>query len=778
MVLTACGGKEKNKEEETAAAIDKNAVYREEESGFSISEDSISSFVVAGDHFYIDQMIYGWEPAAERTNPEEEETAQEAEIIEETETLEATEVPEDRGEDLMMEAEQMPGSLRKITGFDSNGNEISRTEIPMAGNENASGLAVDENGNIYTVVTVFATYVGEDTKDKVYLRSYDKEGTELWSIHLNENMKEDEYYFANQIFLDEKGQLVLDSARGVEIYDLLGQPMNLIEKPDVMDCSLRKIRDHQFAFVFSNGEKAHIQTVNTVNAKLGEKVELPFNFYRYTLQNGKFYDLYMSDEYGVYGYNIGDSQLTKIMDYISSDFGGNTMYQIIFYDENTFYGEYFADMGNQFSKFTKVPASQIGDKIELTLGCYYLDSKVKQRLIEFNRNNPQYKIHIVDYSSYDTMSDYTQGLTKLNTDIISGKVPDIMLLNDRMPVKSYISKGLFADYNEFIEKDSQFKKEDFLQNVLEALETEDGLYQIAPSFTVSTFAAKTKNVGKEPGWTMEEAMELLKSKPEGTKLLSEMTYGNILYYLSWINIDEYVNWETGECFFNEPGFLSVLEYAKTLPKEIDYTAIMDDESYWNEMEVQYRNENTLLSMFHLGTFRDYQYMKKGTFGEDITMIGFPVEKGLGAGLGFNTRIAISALSKSPDAAWEFVKGFFEEKYQDEIEHEFPIRISSLNKREEKSWEKPYYEDENGNREEYDETFILNGVEVKMEPLTKEETALVKDYLGKITNVASPNEDIYNIIIEEAESYFNGQKSAKDVADIIQSRIKIYVNENR
>ena len=77
------------------------------------------------------------------------------------------------------------------------------------------------------------------------------------------------------------------------------------------------------------------------------------------------------------------------MDYISSDFGGSNMYQIVFYDENTFYGGYHTDTGSKFSKFTKVPESEIVDKINLTLGCYYLDSKIKQRLIDFNKNNPE-----------------------------------------------------------------------------------------------------------------------------------------------------------------------------------------------------------------------------------------------------------------------------------------------------------------------------------------------------------------------------------------------------
>ena len=40
-----------------------------------------------------------------------------------------------------------------------------------------------------------------------------------------------------------------------------------------------------------------------------------------------------------------------------------------------------------------------------------------------------------------------------------------------------------------------------------------------------------------------------------------------------------------------------------------------------------------------------------------------------------------------------------------------------------------------------------------------------------------NQNIINIVNEEAASYFEGQKSAKEVAQIIQSRVQIYVDEN-
>ena len=48
-------------------------------------------------------------------------------------------------------------------------------------------------------------------------------------------------------------------------------------------------------------------------------------------------------------------------------------------------------------------------------------------------------------------------------------------------------------------------------------------------------------------------------------------------------------------------------------------------------------------------------------------------------------------------------------------------------------------------------------------------------MGEMT--ASMDQGLYEIIAEDAEPFFKGAKSAAEVADIIQSRAQIYVDEN-
>jgi len=62
--------------------------------------------------------------------------------------------------------------------------------------------------------------------------------------------------------------------------------------------------------------------------------------------------------------------------------------------------------------------------------------------------------------------------------------------------------------------------------------------------------------------------------------------------------------------------------------------------------------------------------------------------------------------------------------------------------------------------------------------TQEQVDRIVSFVESVNKRGYYNEAISNIISEEAGAYFSGQKSARDVAGVIQSRVQVYVNENR
>ena len=93
-------------------------------------------------------------------------------------------------------------------------------------------------------------------------------------------------------------------------------------------------------------------------------------------------------------------------------------------------------------------------------------------------------------------------------------------------------------------------------------------------------------------------------------------------------------------------------------------------------------------------------------------------------------------------------------------------------------ERPYYIDDTGQRVEYDDTWWLNGQEIIIPPMSEEETEKMIDFLSGCDRRVYMNSTVTDIINEEAAAFFENQKSAEDVARVIQSRVQIYVHENR
>ena len=66
---------------------------------------------------------------------------------------------------------------------------------------------------------------------------------------------------------------------------------------------------------------------------------------------------------------------------------------------------------------------------------------------------------------------------------------------------------------------------------------------------------------------------------------------------------------------------------------------------------------------------------------------------------------------------------------------------------------------------------------EVHPVTEEEVATLMKLIDIARPVPSQNTEIMDIISEEAEAFYNGQKSVDDVAAQIQSRASMYVGEN-
>ena len=663
------------------------------------------------------------------------------------------------------------------------GSELQKVKLQMKNNAYYSYWTPDGEGNYYAVLEESF----EDNSDPenyiwrmdYYLIKLNEQGNEAWRQKLGSEGEES--YWVQWMQLLPDGRLAICDSAGIALYDAEGKKIKDVTSSKVMESNgVYQMEDGTLLIEQYNPEtnKSVLNQLNVDTGEVSEDYALPENASNFMMYAGRGYDLFMVGNGGVFGYNLGEPEMKKLMDMIDSDLNISYIYNITAISETEFYGvmEDETEGRTQIVKFTKVAPEDVADKKILTLECNNLNWDVRKHVVEFNKTNSEYRIVIEEYAQYNTSEDYTVGVTRLNTDIASGKVPDILLLDWQMPVESYETKGLFEDLYPYIDQDEELKREDFFPNVLTAYENEGKLYRLVPRFTVYTVAGKTAEVGSEPGWTLEELNQLMASKPEGTQIFEEATRDQMLSYSIQMSGDQFINWETGECRFNSDGFIQLLEFLKQFPEvlEEDYY----DDNYWEEYPMMWREGKVLLQRLYLSDFSSYNYVKKGTFGEDITLVGFPMEEGNGSAIAADMEMVMSSKSKYKEGAWEFMRYFLTDDYQNQIDYGWPIKLSRLDALAETAMKKPFYEDENGNIIEYDPTFSLGGEEIPLELITQEEVDELIAFIKSVDKKYVYNQQLENIVAEEAAPYFAGQKNAKEVADIIQSRVQIYVNENR
>ncbi len=630
---------------------------------------------------------------------------------------------------------------------------------------------------------------------------WDMEGQFLWEKPIEHlHADEDTYYYISNMALLEDGTLAIlvggDSYQKIEA-DTEGNMSALKALPALAECtenlnSMMVKDDGEFLMTYydDSWQNMYMRTYDIQTDTLGEETKLP-DFFSYSGYNamttGVNTDIVYATSSGIYGLNIGDEQPTQIMSFINSDLNTTYVNNLLMLDEEHFIGFYMENdsydsygSATKGAIFTKRNPEDIPDKSVLVLAANYVNSDIRQRVIDFNKSSEQYRIVVKEYESYATSEDYMAGYTQLNNDIISGNMPDILVYDDNIATDSYISKGLLADVGELIAQDEELSKVEYLANVFDAYRINGKLYQVIPSFYARSVIGKKSLLGSKDSWTFAELQELMKTMPEGAREFGEMTRSSFLWTMMQYCGNNYVDASTGKCNFDSPDFIAMLEYANSLPEEInnDYDDPNYWENYWKESQSQYRENRTLLMECYIGSIKDMNYSINGSFGEDVAFIGFPTESGSGSVLAANNNaFMLSAKSANLDGAWEFVRYYLTEDYQKTINWGMPTIKSVFMEKAAEAKEKPYYMD-GDKKVEYDEYYEINGESVPLEPMTQEQIDTLVEFVQTIDKVMYYNQNIQNILEEETASYFAGQKNVNEVVQIIQSRAQIYVDENR
>ncbi len=433
----------------------------------------------------------------------------------------------------------------------------------------------------------------------------------------------------------------------------------------------------------------------------------------------------------------------------------------------------------QIAYLTKTSISKIPQKEKLVLATYLSSPQLIEKVNYFNQKSQDYQIEIKAYCK-DTYSyeEQKQAYTDMMLDVLTGKGADIVDGYYFDP-EFFAAKGMIEDLYPYLNADEDLKDVEFFDAILDGNTIEGKLLSIPDTFGIETLAADSRVVGEQSGISVDEFMEVMKNC-DGEMVPFQYSSEEIVNQLFKTYINEFINWEQQLCSFETDEFYKILEFAK------EYGLYLDD--YAIDMDMS----NTLFAQHYLYSVADYKaenlYAYDNLYeGNGYGWVGFPVNEAdtsNGAMLDNGQTFWISSQSENKDGAWEFIKTFLlPEYYEMQIEKDiysvaFPSRIDMYDRVCEEWMTTDIIIDENGDEVEVSRHSYYGGwigTEYNV-PITEADKNAVTQMIEQMGKTSMYDIEISNIIAEEAEPFFQNQKSVEEVTAIIQNRVQLYMNE--
>jgi len=633
-----------------------------------------------------------------------------------------------------------------------------------------NSLYVDVEGNLWvTELRGLGDSDGENNFPDGFgtslIRILDKTGEQLAIFDISDLPSDDGWIYVHSLSVDSWQNIYVASQTKIHVLDHLGNFLFTLDNPEEWIANFIRMTDGTVALAVQQGQNVYLQTIDVDGASWGEIISIPGDLW--WLQSvfsgiGEYLYLY-NDRTHLNGVLEETGEHIQVFNWVDSNLSSNEITAVMLLPDTRVAAtrQLYTSSGThtELVLLTRITAEELDGKIVFTLATLYFDSEIRHVVEQFNRQSDTHRIDVIDYSTFNTDDDPRAGLMRLNTEIITGNGPDILDMW-LLPIQSYASKGVLVDLYPYLDADPEFNRDDLVEGILKASETNDSLYRIIPSFSMQTMYGNPSVLGSYPGWTMEEFLDVIAANPQADWPLGHNgTKWGLLQFLVRFNIDEYVDRSSGTAYFESDEFVKILEIANTFPMGIDpdfgtYSAVAQGRQ-----------------IIDAGGFGPMAYqVNRALFGGDLVIKGYPNEQRDGNIFSPWKNVAITTFCEEPDVAWEFVRLYLSEEVQRDIifSMTFPINKVIL---EEVLTKRNF--GTIGSTDGFGGELMLEMEEIR---LSEEEIDNLRNIIYNATRIINDDGTIWGLVTETASDYFNGRHSAQDAARIIQNRVTIYLAE--
>lgn len=465
-------------------------------------------------------------------------------------------------------------------------------------------------------------------------------------------------------------------------------------------------------------------------------------------------NVYIANEEGVSRVIENGDSWEKIIESSMSSFGTPSLYmrKVMMKGNN----EFIVEFGNSEDNSILVRYyfdPNVPSKPETEVNLYMLEDNktIRQAVAEYHRQNQEVVINMQVGVSEGNAVTKSDAIRTLNTQLLSGRGPDILVL-DGLPIQSYMDKGVLLNMSDWV--DSMKDSSQWLKNITEAYRQQDGtIYALPTRFKIPTLWGEAKLVN-DVG-TLEELASWAQNNP-GKKVLGSISPEEIIRQFYGMTAHQWIN-ENGQ--IKEEAFVDFLEALKVLTEQGSVgTEQVPTESSPNSPARCMAEKEVELYIAELTGFKDIPYLNSAIIQRGNGDFGLALDKdgGIYSPVGI---IGINSNSENQEIAKEIIKiAMSKEVQMVDLYDGFPINRKALEE-----------------QVKINKDAIMTS-QVQRQPETQMAYIKLKEEVDKLIIPAVTDEVLMNLIIEETKGYFDGEKTAKEAAAAVATRTRAYLAE--
>lgn len=420
----------------------------------------------------------------------------------------------------------------------------------------------------------------------------------------------------------------------------------------------------------------------------------------------------------------------------------------------------------------KTDINNLPKKEVIVLASLFPDEYLESAVVDFNLSNMEYHITIESYG-YKKGSPTEEEAARLRLDsaLVSSRPPDLLDLSS-LDISKYASRDVLEDLTLYIEQSEHLSIEDYFENIIEGYTIDKKLVCVPSYFYITGFFGRSLQLGREPGWSFDDMKRLVERYPEH-RLMDNANYrGSDWIWQNAVDdycLDKFVDLSSRTCDFQNEEFGEIVKWVGEHHGE--------GEIVWDWSEA----DDLLLDWYHMGNLSDY--IKYETIYEDsYAFKGYPtIDGSLRYEAQPTDEVGIVSASDKKEGAWEFLEYFM--GLNDNPEMIYGIGFNSRRTFTEKALEYlmeiEYLYDMNGKESiRLKGYFMKDGESYDFYYLRKDQADQLMEMLDSVDFRPKSNVEnaIIDIIVEETESFYNGDKSLEEVMAIIQNRARLLLWE--